>query len=264
MIPIYLLLLLGAFIGFLVGLTGTGGGVLLTPMLIISGLGSLTAVGSDLIFNAIIKAIGSVMHYKKGNVNKNLLMPLLIGAIPTLFVGWLMLSWAKAHYSISSLNSDVSLVLSIILVITGLYMLFKIVINHRKKHAEKSKTPSKYVGAVAGGAVALSVEITSVGSGVAIMPYLLKAAKNTKEAVGTDLVYGFVVSLIAGLLHFSLGDVSPYVIVLLVVGALPTMVIGVLLASRTTRHDLLRLFIAVLVLISGIIVLNTVFGFFPV
>lgn len=263
MIPLYLLLILGLFIGFLVGLTGTGGGVLLTPILILLNLGALTAVGSDLIFNAIIKGVGSVMHFKNGNVDKNILIPLLAGAVPALFIGFILLSWAKAHFNISVLNTSISFILAILLLITGAVMLFRMAMLKHKKVAS-AKMSSKPMGALVGGLVALSVQITSVGSGVAIMPYLINAAKTTKKAVGTDLVYGFVVSLIAGLLHLSLGNINPYVIILLVLGALPGIIAGVFLASRTTRHDLLLLAIAILILISGIIVLNTAVPFFKI
>lgn len=257
MIPLLILLALGLVIGFLVGLTGTGGAALLTPILILLNLPALTAVGSDLIFNAIIKAIGSSFHFKKGNVDEYVLLPLLIGAMPALIFGYFLLSWAKQHLNISLVDFYIEVGLGVILLIAGITVSINTLRSRRRGPVVNVKTPSGKMSAFLGGVVALCVQMTSVGGGVAIMPYLLNVTKDSKKAIGTDIAYGFFVSLVAGLFHFSLGNVNFSLILPLLVGAVPATAAGALLASRTGRHDLLRLAITIIVILSGIAVLYT-------
>ena len=257
MIPLLLLVLLGLVIGFLVGLTGAGGAALLTPIFIFLNFSALTAVGSDLIFNAIIKFVGSSLHFKKGNVDKHILLPLLAGAVPALLFGWFLLSWAKQRFNILLVDFYIEIGLGVVLLITGIMVSASLITDKKKKAVAGVKAPSRKIGAFLGGIVALCVQMTSVGGGVAIMPYLLRVTKDIKKAVGTDLAYGLFVSLIAGLLHFSLGNVNFPLILPLLVGAIPATAAGVLVASRTGRHDLLRLAITIIVLLSGIAMLYT-------
>lgn len=251
MVPFLLLLLLGLAIGFLVGLTGTGGGALLTPILILLNFPALTAVGSDLLFNTAVKGIGAFLHHRELNVDLSLLSPLLLGATPALLLGWFLLAWFKSSLSLEVTGMVIKMALGAILLVSG----FALALKFFLKGKAHELAPSARLSALFGGAVALSVEMTSVGSGVAVMPYLMGVTGSVKRAVGTDIAYSFFVSLAAGLLHFSLGNVSTSLVLALLLGAIPATALGVRVASRTGRHELLGLAVSLIMLLSGIALL---------
>ena len=111
--------LLGLIVGFLVGLTGIGGGSLMTPLLMFLGVPPIIAVGSDLTYNAATKAVGTLLHASKRNIEYTLLKRLVLGSIPALIGGYFLVSFIRSNFGWSALNYVIGILVATVLIFTG-------------------------------------------------------------------------------------------------------------------------------------------------
>lgn len=231
-------------IGIVVGLTGMGGGALMTPVLVlVFGIPPLTAVSSDLVAAAVMKPVGGFVHLRRGTVNLRLVLWLCVGSVPAAFAGVLVL---KALGGGKTLQDAIQVALGVALLIaaTGLavraYTRLLERARRRDGRAEPlpqdrpdvvvRKVPTVIVGAVGG----LVVGMTSVGSGsliiIALMALypLLKAS----QLVGTDLVQAVPLVASAALAHILFGDFQLSLTTSLLIGCVPGAWLGARLSSR--------------------------------
>lgn len=238
-------LALGAFVvGIVVGLTGMGGGALMTPMLVLLfNVNPLTAVSSDLVASAVMKPVGSAVHIRNGTVRWDLVRWLCVGSIPAAFCGVLIL---RAFGSGQSVQDGVQRALGVALIIAaaGLFMRSYLRLAERAKYrdghrpADPSDVPKLrarpiplvLVGIVGG----IVVGMTSVGSGSLIIISLmaLYPMLRANQLVGTDLVQAVPLVASAALGHIIFGDFQLSVTSALLVGSIPGAFIGAQLSSR--------------------------------
>jgi uncharacterized membrane protein YfcA len=238
-------LALGALVvGVVVGLTGMGGGALMTPMLVLFfGVAPLAAVSSDLVASAVMKPVGSIVHLRRGTVRLDLVRWLCIGSVPAAFAGVLV---ARAIGSGGDLNHLVQQALGVALIIaaSGLFVRAYLRLAERAAQRDGRRDPDPVgppvvtvrplrtviVGAVGG----LVVGMTSVGSGslIIIALMLLYPTLRASELVGTDLVQAVPLVLSAALGHVLFGDFKLDVTAALLVGSVPGAWIGAQLSSR--------------------------------
>jgi uncharacterized protein len=231
-------------IGIVVGLTGMGGGALMTPMLVLFfGVPPLTAVSSDLVASAVMKPVGSFVHLRHGTVRLDLVRWLCIGSVPSAFAGVLV---ARSLGHGANVEDVIQKALGVALVIAavGLFVRAYLRMAERAKRRDARRAPDPLgpprvrvrplptvlIGAVGG----LVVGITSVGSGSLIIIALmaLYPTLRASELVGTDLVQAVPLVTSAAVGHIIFGDFKMDLTLSLLVGSIPGAWIGAQLSSR--------------------------------
>ena len=231
-------------IGIIVGLTGMGGGALMTPMLVLFfGVPPLTAVSSDLVAAAVMKPVGSLVHLRRGTVNLGLVKWLCVGSIPSAFVGVLILkqlgSGAAAQHWLQIALGAALLLASVGLIVRAYLRLLE---RARRLDGSGPRLPSGppsvtvhvwrtiLIGAVGG----IVVGMTSVGSGSLIIIALMAVYPTLKasELVGTDLLQAVPLVASAALGHIFLGDFHLDLTLSLLLGSIPGVWIGAQLSAR--------------------------------
>ncbi|HEY7046715.1 MAG TPA: sulfite exporter TauE/SafE family protein [Jatrophihabitantaceae bacterium] len=238
-------LALGALVvGVVVGLTGMGGGALMTPMLVLFfGVSPLAAVSSDLVASAVMKPVGSVVHLRNGTVRMDLVRWLCLGSVPSAFAGVLVAGALGHGGGIDDLVQK-ALGVALIIAASGLFVRAYLRLAERARQRDGHRDadpvgpprikvrplPTVLVGAVGG----LVVGLTSVGSGSLIIIALmgLYPTLRASELVGTDLVQAVPLVASAAIGHLVFGDFQLDVTAALLVGSVPGAYLGAQLSSR--------------------------------
>jgi len=243
----------GGVVGILVGLTGVGGGSLMTPLLVLLfGVSPQTAVGTDLLYAAITKITGSAIHGWRDTVDWKIVKRLASGSIPAALLTLGVLSWTG---KIGKSSEHVILIsLACLLALTSLAVLFRRRIANFAHHHDEPVAPGKILaGTVALGAViGVAVTISSVGAGAIGVTVLLMLYPRllTSRIVGSDIAHAVPLALIAGTGHWILGEVDAVLLVNLLIGSIPGVILGSLLSTRAKDKVLQPLLAAVLALSS--------------
>jgi len=248
----------GLLVGLLVGLTGVGGGSLMTPILVLMfGISPGTAVGTDLLFASVTKMAGSAVHHQRETVDWKIMRRLAMGSVPAALATLLTVSYFG---KIGKETGHVILVvLGGMLILTSAATLFQkrlalIAKSHDRLDDAQAKLPTIALGVVLG----VAVSVSSVGAGAIGVTALLMLypALRVSRIVGTDIAHAVPLTLVAGFGHWMIGDVDPVLLGNLLVGSLPGAVIGSLLSSRSPDH-ILRPLLAAVLLASGIKLLTS-------
>jgi uncharacterized membrane protein YfcA len=227
--------LLGFITGTLIGLTGTGGGVILTPLLLIfTPYPAVVVIGTGIVSGAATKLLGVLEHRRLGQVHWKLAGLLVAGSIPGTLVGFVFISFLKAHLAAGQLDQVLKTVLALTLFGVSLFLPF--VRRGQGSLASSSFDLRSRVGTLklvaVGAVVGFMVVVTSIGSGSLLMIFLLLLIPLPLGAlVGTDITFGLATMALAGALHMGMGHFDAGLFLRLVVGALPGVVVG----SRLTR-----------------------------
>jgi uncharacterized membrane protein YfcA len=242
----------GLLVGFVVGLTGMGGGALMTPMLVlIFGVQPLTAVSSDIVASMIMKPIGGGVHWKRGTVNLQLVKWLALGSIPSAFVGVLML---KQFGVGPALQLRVKFALGIALLVVSLGLIIRPLLAKRRRPGDNQppfvvkRFPTLLIGIVGG----IVVGLTSVGSGSLMIVLLLMLYPRLKlsELVGTDLVQAIPLVTSAAVGHLLFGDFVLGLTGSVLLGSVPGVFLGAHFSSRAPDHVIRPSLIVVLTISS--------------
>ncbi|MEO3822415.1 sulfite exporter TauE/SafE family protein [Actinomadura sp. B10D3] len=246
---------LGSFlVAIIVGLTGMGGGALMTPMLVtFFGVSPLAAVSSDLVAAAVMKPVGSAVHYRQGTINMRLVAWLCAGSVPAAFSGVLV---ARALGHGDSIETVISTAMGVALMIAAGGLVLRGYLAHRNRAGAAEPDgdaaprisvrpiPTVLVGAVGG----LVVGITSVGSGSLIIVALLALYPTLKanQLVGTDLLQAVPLVFAAALGHLLFGDFRMEVTTALLAGSVPGVYLGSRISSRAPSGLIRRVLVLVL------------------
>ncbi len=235
---LFLLPAIGFLTGVVVGLTGVGGGSLMTPMLIgVVGVPPAIAVGTDLLFAAITKSFGGLSHWRAGHVVRRifwrLVLSSLIGAAS--FFAWL-------HFvapDVSSLNRTIRVSLSVAVLVTAAALivrpwLMKWRMQYAQQHTAGTFHWSSLATIALGFVIGALVAVSSIGAGAigvtALM--LLFPLLPLKQIVGTDVAYAVPLTFLAGAAHASFGNVDLALLAALLVGSIPGILLGAKLCAR--------------------------------
>ena len=245
--------LAGFLIGLLVGMTGMGGGSLMTPMLVlVFGFKPTVAIGTDILHGAIFKSFGAVRHRQLGHVHARLTLWMLLGSAPASLAGVALSTYLKHTYG-DGFEDTAQQILGVALVIGGLAFLVKAYLHSTADDSpfllkRRDKTIAVLLG-LSGGFI---VGLTSVGSGtffglVMLIAFPLTAAK----IVGTDIFHAAALLWVAGAGHMVAGNVDFGATAWLLVGSIP----GVLLGSQITvkvPDRAMRVALALVLFLSGV------------
>ncbi len=244
----------GLLIGFLIGLTGMGGGSLMTPFLILLiGIKPTIAVGSDLCYAAITKIIGAIQHHRQGNVDHPLAWRLAWGSVPGSLLGVYCITRLQ-HHAGADVQLWIGRMLGMMLILVAIALFFRS--NPKVKawgRRLRLKNPEKRTHwAVAAGLVlGFLVGITSVGSGTLFGVLLIVVfGLRPKSVVSTDVFQAAILSTAAAAGHIWAGNVDFHLVGSLLIGSIP----GVLLGSKfadSLPDRIIRPILATVLILSG-------------
>lgn len=245
----------GFVVGFIVGLTGVGGGSLMTPLLVlVFGIVPATAVGTDLLYAAITKMGGVWVHGRRSNVDWKIVGLLASGSLPASLVT----VWALKKYTLEteSFNTLITTTLGVALILTALVLIFREQLQKFVKHhvGELWHERHPVAATVATGLLlGVLVTISSVGAGalgVAALTFLYPRLSAVK-IVGTDIAHAVPLTAVAGLGHMALGTVDLTLLASLILGSLPGIYLGSHLSVKIPERVLRQILASMLVLIGG-------------
>ena len=243
--------------GLLVGLTGMGGGALMTPFLIFIGVRPTIAVGTDLFQMMFTKSFGAWQHHRQGGVNYRVVLPLIAGSLPGAMAGVVLLQIMENSFGISA---DVFLtrLLGVVLTFAGVALFIRLFMRNwlwGRVQSWDDETPKgrRFLMLSAIGAfLGLLVGLTSVGSGtlfIVMMVALLRMSM--RHIVGTDVAHSAILTAGAGLLHLGFGNVDLGLAANILIGSIPGVVVGSRLTVRIPERGL-RAAVAVALMSVGL------------
>ncbi len=243
----------GLLVGLVVGVTGVGGGSLMTPLLVLLfGVSPATAVGTDLLYASLTKTLGGWVHARRGTVDWKVAGLLSLGSLPASLVTIALLK----HLALDkqTLNGLVSSVLSVALLLTAIALLLK---SRIRKFAQRrsyglNQLQLSAATVLTGIVVGSLVTTSSVGAGVlgTVALMFLYPRMHTAKVVGTDIAHAVPLTLVAGLGHLALGTVDPVLLGSLLLGSLPGIYVGSHLSARMPEK-VLRPVLATMLLAIG-------------
>ncbi|MEG6508592.1 sulfite exporter TauE/SafE family protein [Methyloligella sp. 2.7D] len=217
----------GCVVGFLIGLTGVGGGALMTPLLISTfGVSPQIAVGTDLLYASLTKFTAGWRHHVVGHVDWPIVFRLAAGSVPAALI--VLGIMAFAPFDTEALAGSIRNGLVFVLPVSALAILLYPKFQKATAGPETDVTPRTIPTVVFGAVLGVLVTLTSVGAGaigVAVLATLYPALK-ARRVVGTDITHAIPLTLVGGLGHLGLGHVDLMLIAALLVGSIPGMLLG--------------------------------------
>ena len=255
-------ILAGVLVGFCVGITGVGGGSLMTPILIsLFRIEPHIAIGTDLLYAAISKFCGSMVHAKKLNIVWPIVLWLALGSIPASIVT----HWVLEHYlsGSSSYKAILTTVLGFMLTLTGISIVFRAQIErffakYRKAQISELEQNFDIKGkkiyvVIMGIVLGVFVTLSSVGAGAFGIMALILMFPNLPmiRIIGSDVVHAVLLTSVAGFAHMTSGNVDFHLLGWLLVGSIPAIIIGTLISSRLPER-LIRKILGITLFALGI------------
>jgi hypothetical protein len=249
------LVVAGLAVGFVVGMTGVGGGSLMTPILLWFGIPPTTAVGTDLLYAAFTKMGGVYVHHKKKNINWSITAWLSLGSIPAALITLWILHNIKTD--VTALNNIIKYGLGWALLFTAVAILFKkkLLLLSQKHAGDKFHSESKTQNAltiVIGVVLGATVTLTSIGAGAlgTVTLFFLYPLLVTPRLVGTEIAHAVPLTLVAGMGHASMGNLDLGLLAQLLIGSLPGIYVGSMLSGKVP-DSFLRNAIAIMLFFVG-------------
>jgi uncharacterized membrane protein YfcA len=243
----------GLMVGTLVGLTGVGGGSLMTPILIlVFGISPVAAVGTDLLYAAATKTVGSAVHGAHATIDWRIVGRLALGSVPAAIATLLALNalGIDSHKA----NALVSEVLGVALLITAAALIFRkrLLAAYASRVGTLSPGQTIRYTVLTGAVLGTLVASTSVGAGaLGVTALILLYPKlPAVRLVGSDIAHAVPLTLVAGIGHWFLGNINFTLMGTLLLGSIPGILIGSLLAPRVPEVYLRRAMAAVLVVVA--------------
>ena len=254
--------LAGFGVGMIVGMTGVGGGALMTPILVLLfGVAPAAAVGTDLWFAALTKMVGGTVHQHQGGVDWQVFRRLALGSLPAAAITrW----WLHETGASQSRGGFLMHALGAVLVLTAVAMLFRQRIHAlgrslRGEMPERFKRAQPVLTVAAGATLGVLVTLTSVGAGAlgtVMLLYLYPLRMTPARLVGTDIVHAIPLTLLAGAGHLAMGNVDFRLLGFLLLGSVPGVLLGSLLGTKVPQVFLRGAISTVLVAVASKLLLS--------
>lgn len=243
---------IGLVVGVLTGLTGIGGGSLLTPaIIVILHRDPVLAVGTGLVIAAVTKLFGSAAHFRLGNVDTRLVRSMLSGSLPGALAG-IALLWTLSSTQLVSASSLVKTAIGCTLVLAALSIWTRPLWERGSRHAVEDPRLVRLLTIGVSFAVGVLVSLTSVGSGTLLVPFLIFFCRlSPSRVVGTDIVHGFALTALIAVAYGFGGHVEWSLAGAILAGAVPGVVLGSHLSLLVSKPALERI-IGSLLLFSGV------------
>lgn len=268
----YRISIAGLLVGVLVGLTGMGGGALLAPIMILFfRVPPIWAVGTDIAYSTVTKAVGSIMHIRQKNVNFKIALLLACGSVPATLLSTIFVQYVHRHYT-HTINGVILHLLGIVLLLVAVLLVIKPFVMHRlEKRNQRKRTLAAERGelpiegssrwerigrpvatVVVGAVVGFLVGFTSVGSGTLIIVSIafMFPKLGPKELVGTDIFQAFMLLASGVIGYLTANTINWSMVLLLLLGSLPGVYIGSKL-SKYIPDRYMRPILATVLTVSG-------------
>lgn len=250
---LFLTITAGAAVGFAIGVTGVGGGSLMTPILLAFGYPAPVAIGTDLLYAAITKAGGAYAHYQSGNVDWDIVRRLALGSVPTALLIHTVIHQSSFQET-PGFEKLLTFSLGIMLIATANLMIFRYILKSEAIKAEPSIHPGFIqrhqpgVTYVMGVVLGICVTLSSVGAGAFAAAILLTiyAKTRTVQIIGSDIAHAVPLTFIAGLGYLFSGYVDLMLLASLLIGSLPAIALGSRVSSRVDEKLLQSMLILIL------------------
>ncbi len=255
-----LVIVFGLGVGILIGLTGIGGGSLMTPLLVLfAGIPPVVAIGTDLAYGAVTKTLGGWRHWRKGTVDLGVSAWLAVGSVPGALAGVWLLDRLHATYG-NSFEPTLLVSIAAALIIVALTILgralFMPKLVARERHSVERTTRAKVSAVLIGAVLGLILGVTSVGSGALIgLALILVFQLTPHRVVGTDVFHAAILLWAAGLAHIVSGNVDFVLMGTILIGSLPGVWLGAHLIDKVPA-DVLRPALGCVLLASALGVLT--------
>ncbi|AQZ31910.1 hypothetical protein BHQ29_00535 [Pseudomonas sp. LPH1] len=251
--------LAGALTGFVVGLTGVGGGALMTPiLLLVFGVSPVTAIATDLWFAAITKLVGARIHHANGQVDWQVAKRLWLGSLPLALFVVVLVSLGAQVAKVEWLSKAIGVVVLITAVgLLAAPRLMAYARNRRVSQAERFKAVQPVLTVVSGAVLGLCVALTSVGAGAlgsVMLLFLYPLRMTPHRLVATDIVHAIPLAVVAGLGYLFAGMVDGGMLISLLLGSVPAVLLGSLLAGKITGRWI-QIGLALVLMVAGVKVL---------
>jgi uncharacterized protein len=254
--------LAGFGVGVVVGMTGVGGGALMTPILVLLfGVAPAAAVGTDLWFAALTKMVGGTVHHRNGGVDWQVLHRLALGSLPAASA---TLLWLHASGASQMRSGFLLQALGAVLILTAVAMLFRQRI-HAFGSSLRGATPDRFkrvqpvLTVLAGATLGILVTLTSIGAGAlgtVMLLFLYPLRMTPARLVGTDIVHAIPLTLVAGTGHLVMGNVDFRLLGFLLLGSIPGVLLGSLVSTKVPQALLRGAISTVLVAVASKLLLS--------
>jgi uncharacterized membrane protein YfcA len=227
----------------LVGLTGVGGGSIMTPLLVqVLGVNPLVAVGTDLLYSMPTQLFGAYQHRKQETVNPQIVKTLLAGGVPAAVAGLLLLFWLRHHFDVKLIQSWTKHAIGAVLFLAAAMIVVTPLLK-KKQQTVPTGAPFEWTKglrvkiAALGAVVGMLVTLTSIGSGAVTLPLLSLALPfvELRALIGSGIAFAALVMPVAAVGRWTMGDVNPMLAVTLLAGSLPGVLLGSKLCGRLSQ-----------------------------
>lgn len=254
----WLYTLSGFVVGALVGITGVGGGSLMTPILILLfGIHPATAVGTDLLYAAATKTFGTLVHGFNRTIDWRIVGRLALGSVPMTAVTLFILS--RVDFTGPMTGRLITLLLSAALLATAFALVFRarIVDYYCARVGELNPRRTAVLTVITGGVLGVLVSISSVGAGAICVTalVLLYPRLPTARIIGSDIAHAVPLTLAAGMGHWIMGSIDAGILGSLLIGSIPGIIVGSSVAARVPDTVLRLTLAAVLIIVVARLVL---------
>jgi uncharacterized membrane protein YfcA len=244
----------GFGVGLLVGLTGMGGGAVMTPVLILLGWARpAVAVGTDLVWGTLTKAVGAFAHYRQGTVDFKIVRRLALGSIPGALAGLILLAHLRSRGE-DAMDRLVVRMLGVALICVALSLFARSLRGSRHRGAREGIGPERawWMTSLIGAVIGFLVSITSVGSGSLIVAGLVFIYRTTplRRIVGSDILHALILGGVSALGHLGIGSINVPLLGGLLIGSIPSVWLGSKL-STAFPENVLRPVLATTLLFLG-------------
>jgi uncharacterized protein len=251
------IVIFGFGIGAMVGMTGMGGGTLMTPLLILLfGVKPVTAIGTDIFYAAVTKTVGGWRHLRMGTVNMSLALWMAAGSVPASVLGVWAISILQDRVGEEELDSIVYALLGGTLLMVGIITLARALILSKlveERDDFELKRRHKIAAVTIGATTGFVIGITSAGSGTVIAILLIAVFRLTpKKVVGTDVFHAAILLWAAGIAHWVGGNVDFVLAANILLGSIPGVIVGSHFAARAPTR-FLRTALGVVLIASGLV-----------
>ncbi|MET0308940.1 MAG: sulfite exporter TauE/SafE family protein [Sphingomonas sp.] len=246
--------LAGLAVGVLVGLTGVGGGSLMTPLLVLAfGFHPATAVGTDLLYASATKTVGTAVHGFSGTVDWKVVRRLATGSVPATIVTLVLLSFTGKQ--LEGATHIITISLGIALILTAISMTFRARILAYFATRLDDIAPERIARftIILGAVLGVLVSLSSVGAGAIGMTALLVLYPKIpiNRLVGSDIAHAVPLTLVAGAAHWVMGSVNVGLLLSLLLGSIPGIIVGSLISTRVSDRALRPILAVTLAIVGG-------------
>ncbi|WP_338847414.1 sulfite exporter TauE/SafE family protein [Massilia sp. W12] len=251
----------GFLTGMLMGLTGVGGGAVMTPiLLLLFGIAPATAIGTDLWFASLTKSVAVGMHHNTNLIDWMVVRRMWAGSLPATAITILLMKFGYIGVDVRLLKYGIG----IAVVLTALSILFKQQLhnlgqNFRLRDAGQFKQLQFPLTILSGLLLGVMVSLTSIGAGAfgaMILTYLYPLRMTPHKLVATDIAHAIPLTMIAGLGHLLIGNVNFSLLGQLMLGSVPGVILGVFLSTRLPQEWLRYAIVLCLLLVGGKLLLS--------